>query len=105
MPPPPGVTPNFTDPYSSAAYNVIVNAVCLALVTVFVAMRLYAKTFITRALGIEDCEYFLDPWPTLVDNPQTLVSWHTCVSSSELFLPLTLASDPLHCLHSHRSRA
>ncbi|TGO58688.1 hypothetical protein BCON_0052g00320 [Botryotinia convoluta] len=46
--PPPGVTPNFVNPPSITKYNVLCQAVCVPVVTVFVIIRLYTRVFIHR---------------------------------------------------------
>ena len=52
--PPPGVTPNFVSPANHAHILIIVSATCLTLLIPFVALRLYARVFITRSFGLDD---------------------------------------------------
>lgn len=56
--PPPGVTPNFVDPETRAPYAIIAHTIALSLATIFVAMRMYTKIWITRSPGWDDCEFF-----------------------------------------------
>lgn len=55
LPPPPGVHPNFVHPYSLQKYNIVCQAVCLPISTIFVLARMYTKTRILPPLGAEDC--------------------------------------------------
>lgn len=57
VPPPPGVTPNFTNPLSNQNKIIDVNIAGLVFVLVFFAMRIYTRTFITRSLGWDDCKF------------------------------------------------
>ena len=55
MDPPPGVTPDFDNPerrYDTTAY--VLSSVGIAICTLCVAMRIYAKGWVKRAFGIED---------------------------------------------------
>ena len=54
--PPPGVTPNFNDPFSLQPYNILTIAICFALTTPSVAARLYTRYFIIKSVGWEDCK-------------------------------------------------
>ncbi|KAI1498013.1 hypothetical protein F5X99DRAFT_394875 [Biscogniauxia marginata] len=47
-PPPPGVEPNFVDPISHDRGNIALHTVCIILVTLSVAMRLYTRIYITK---------------------------------------------------------
>ena len=53
--PPPGVIPNFVHPASIRKYNILCQAICLPLSTVFVCMRMYTRSYVSRNLGAEDC--------------------------------------------------
>ena len=56
--PPPGVTPNFEHPQGSIKkYNVVAYALGVPVITIFVAVRLYVKAYIIRAIHPEDCEF------------------------------------------------
>ncbi len=55
LPPPPGVTPNFVNPESRAGANIALHTTCLTLVTIFFAMRIYTRKFISRWIGWDDC--------------------------------------------------
>ncbi|MCJ1235715.1 hypothetical protein MMC14_003686 [Varicellaria rhodocarpa] len=52
--PPPGVIPNFVHPASIRKYNILCQAICLPLSTVFVCMRMYTRSYVSRNLGAED---------------------------------------------------
>ena len=55
--PPPGVIPNFVNPYSTAQSGKIENVVCIVLTTTIVWAKMYTKLHIMRQSGWEDCEY------------------------------------------------
>lgn len=55
-PPPAGVSPNFVNPPSNAKYNVLCQAVCIPVITVFVVLRLYTRVFIHRKITGDDCK-------------------------------------------------
>ena len=54
MPPPEGVTPNLTDPYSREHQYIIVASIAIALLAIFVSLRSYAKIWIMRSPGWDD---------------------------------------------------
>ena len=54
-PPPPGVTPNFTNPYNRTWEIHVTSAVCLTMTTLFVALRFYAKVFLIKQTTRDDC--------------------------------------------------
>lgn len=56
MPPPPGVTPNFVNPQNRTDVYVVVYTIFSSLVVLFVSLRFYAKIWITRSVGWDDCE-------------------------------------------------
>ena len=56
LPPPPGVVPNFAHPYSLQKYGVPTKVACLSITSLIVILRMYAKAFITRNLGRDDCK-------------------------------------------------
>ena len=53
--PPPGVRPNFVNPVSLHQYNILTQAVCLSLTTIFVCMRMWTKAVVLKRVGSEDC--------------------------------------------------
>ena len=55
--PPPGVTPNFRDPYSLAAPLRAVYTLAVVLTTLTTFVRLYTKFFIMKVGGWEDCTH------------------------------------------------
>ncbi|TGO35681.1 hypothetical protein BHYA_0150g00290 [Botrytis hyacinthi] len=54
LPPPSGVPPNFVNPPIIAKYNVLCQAVCVPVVTIFVLIRLYTRVFIHRKTTGDD---------------------------------------------------
>lgn len=54
IPPPPGVTPNFTNPATNAPRLYAASIACLTLSGVFVAARLISKIFISHTHGWDD---------------------------------------------------
>jgi hypothetical protein len=58
IPPPSGVTPNFTDPPSLQHIVLITNIIFTLVSALFVILRLYTTGFIIRSVGIDDCKYF-----------------------------------------------
>ncbi|KAF2866145.1 hypothetical protein BDV95DRAFT_612014 [Massariosphaeria phaeospora] len=54
MPPPIGVEPNFHSPPDQKELNIACHAVCLTLVTLFLAMRLYTRYFVTNTMSWDD---------------------------------------------------
>ena len=57
LPPPAGVIPNFTDPYSIAKATSATTIVFLILTTVTTCIRCYTKLFLIRKLGWDDCRF------------------------------------------------
>jgi hypothetical protein len=53
-PPPPGVTPNYVDPPSLFAETVALNTVLITLMTIALALRVYARRFIVGKLWWDD---------------------------------------------------
>jgi hypothetical protein len=57
IPPPPGIEPNLVDPPSQLNSNIALHAVCLSVVTILLAVRLYTRISLVRAnLGLDDCK-------------------------------------------------
>lgn len=61
--PPPGVISNFEDPPSKAHIIHIVMSVCLGLVTLLVAVRIYTRACISKPLWWDDCKFSIMPSP------------------------------------------
>lgn len=57
LPPPPGVIPNFVNPYSRGWLSILTIVICLTLTTLLIGIRICTKFLITRSHGWEDCEY------------------------------------------------
>lgn len=64
--PPPGVVPNFVNPESLAPLCRIVIALTLPLMVVFLALRMYVRLRISRAMGADDSQFSS---PRLEDFP------------------------------------
>lgn len=57
LPPPPGVTPNFVDPYSISGYIIATSVACFGFSTLLVWARMYTRFYITMSHGWDDCEF------------------------------------------------
>lgn len=66
-PPPPGVKSNFINPQSRQPEMIAINAILLTIATLFLLMRLWTRSFITRSIGWDDCK-----WEMLFDIIITL---------------------------------
>ncbi|KAH8726722.1 hypothetical protein GQ44DRAFT_705421 [Phaeosphaeriaceae sp. PMI808] len=69
IPPPPGITPNFTNPPSRTHAIITVHIVCTIIPALFTVLRFYTAFFITRHVK--------------VDNYLLLVAW---VSLTSIYL-------------------
>lgn len=57
VPPPEGVMPDFDHPKDAGwKLNIIVLAICNALVTIFFLLRCYVKIFVNRRINLADCK-------------------------------------------------
>lgn len=76
--PPPGETPNFAHPPSRASAVYIAAGICVPLILLFAALRLYAKLAIMKnKKSWDDCEYcghLLNEW-----TPVNLYVLVTCI--------------------------
>lgn len=67
--PPPGIMPNFLDPVSRANITVIPCAGIVAVMILFVFLRMYTKIYITHSTGWDDCKTkLLDSMFAFVDK-------------------------------------
>lgn len=57
LPPPPGVIPNFVNPYSRGWLIILTIVICLTLTTLLIGIRICTKFLITKSHGWEDCKY------------------------------------------------
>ena len=57
--PPPGVIPNFPNPYSEANVLIAVGTVFVGLMVMFGIARLYVKVFMIRKATWDDCKFVL----------------------------------------------
>lgn len=81
LPPPPGVVPNFVDPFSIANTLRGVGVFCVVLTTFTTAIRLYTKFYIIKVHGWEDCTWHsifscFDYLETSLTGEQILCSLH-----------------------------
>ena len=60
MPAPPGDVNNLVNSYSQQTGLVVAAAICLTLTTAFVVIRTFTKTYVMRAVRVEDCRS--DSW-------------------------------------------
>lgn len=60
-PPPSGVLPNFENPPNLNSEIIFTLTFCMAIATIAVLMRMYAKLFLIRSMAYEDCEYLNIP--------------------------------------------
>lgn len=54
MPPPPDQKANFVDPLNQTVSTIALHTVCLTLITLCVAMRIYTREYILKQLGASD---------------------------------------------------
>lgn len=59
MPPPPNVVSNFDNPDSLAPEGIAIISIFLALMTLFVGMRLYTRIWIVKNTGLDDWSILL----------------------------------------------
>lgn len=57
--PPPGVSPNFTDPYSLRPFQVATASICVVTATLAIAARFVTKVATSRRLQLEECTFHL----------------------------------------------
>ena len=60
--PPAGTVSNFYILEDNVPGPIIVNAIFIFLMAVAVSVRMYVKSSITRAVGLDDCEYTDTTW-------------------------------------------
>ena len=53
--PPPGVTPNFINPYTRGPMLLALSAVAIGIMYLFVMARFYAKIYVHKKLTWDDC--------------------------------------------------
>ena len=59
--PPPGVVPNFVNPYNQGPILLVIGSILIVLMAVLVSVRAYTKIYIQRKLAWDDC-----PLPSFV---------------------------------------
>lgn len=55
--PPPGVTPDFTDPYTAAPVLISVSTVLMAIMFMLAGLRFYVKIALRHTLTPDDCKH------------------------------------------------
>ena len=60
--PPPGVVPNFIDPYTRGPMLLALSAVAIGIMYLFVIFRFYVKFYVQRKLTWDDCESTENSW-------------------------------------------
>lgn len=56
LPPPPGIIPDFQDPYTLRPYNNVATSLGLIVAGTFVLLRMFTKLRVIRECKWEDCE-------------------------------------------------
>ena len=59
LPPPPGKESNFLDPLDHGLIFIVVGPISMALLVIFVLLRLFAKVWVLRSFGWDDCRFYL----------------------------------------------
>lgn len=54
--PPPGVMPNFVDPYTKGPLLLVLSAVAIGIMYFFVLARFYCKFYVQRIATWDDCK-------------------------------------------------
>lgn len=55
--PPPGVTPNFTNPQSQALMVIVTSIICLVLITIISLLRFYTNIWIKKSMNADDSTF------------------------------------------------
>ena len=66
--PPPGMVPNFVDPFTLNNYLILTSTVCLALTTVMIMIRIITKAYVIKIVTLEDCKRFVFPTVKQISN-------------------------------------
>lgn len=54
LPPPPGITPNFSNPESQALMVTVTSIICLIMVIIISSLRFYTNAWIKKSLKADD---------------------------------------------------
>ena len=105
--PPPGVEPNFTNPYSLKTYSTLILSICLPILTLIVWVRLYTRLQIAKSAGWEDLCALL-AWLGVVGYATTGIiafrngvgshQWNVTISEVHEAAKASYASVPLYRL-------
>lgn len=114
IPPPLGQTANIVDPPNQTKGTIALHTICLALVTLFVFLRFYTRKFITRELGLDDCEFarsdtLCSCWLLRVDCSLiawvcsfSVKAWHRSLANQPVkFMTITFSALLLRGMFSH----
>ena len=55
LPPPPGVTPNFTNPENRSAVGLSIGSMLLGIMIFLYAIRIYVRCYVSRTIFWDDC--------------------------------------------------
>ena len=58
LPPPKGLTPNFSDPENRNASIYAVVAICVLIITALVFARTYTRFVLSKSRGWQDCQWY-----------------------------------------------
>lgn len=103
--PPPGVQPNFTNPFSLKIYSTVILSICLPVLTIVVWIRLFTRLRITRSAGWEDGLAFM-AWVGVICYAATGIiifrngggshQWDVTISQAYETGKATYASEPIY---------
>ncbi|KAI0836355.1 hypothetical protein F5Y06DRAFT_298718 [Hypoxylon sp. FL0890] len=104
--PPPGVKPNFVNPYSSQPERITVSAICLALCIIFVGGRIYVRVHL-KMFNLDDCIHLLSLASFITYTGIIIASgehgdgrhqWDVTIASLSKSLELQNISEIIYCL-------
>ncbi|KAI9649332.1 hypothetical protein NHQ30_001904 [Ciborinia camelliae] len=78
-PPPPGQTPNFANPESRASWIYIASGICVPLILIFAALRIYAKVVVLNKRKSWDDLYRLVVVRNTDNTWETIPVWTTSI--------------------------
>ena len=68
LPPPPGVIPDFQDPFTLRPYHNVAASLSLTFVSIFLMLRMYTKIRLVKECRLEDCKTLKPPLTTPTDD-------------------------------------
>jgi hypothetical protein len=79
IPPPPGVVPDFNNPSGGVHFWLkFAQFVCIPIITIFVALRMYAKILMLHEFYLEDCKLVLGLSMVSVSGRWLMCAWWRC---------------------------